>query len=84
MTDLFGKRGRAWLAGVKCRRGRGWSVETWLREVDHYGDEMHKQDLQLSGKRGDERAGVAEDDSGDRGVCGDGDAGRDRGAVTVW
>jgi transposase len=56
VTDLFGKRGRLWLAGVKLPEQAKESVQTCLRMIDHYGEEIQKQNLQLSEKaKADER-----------------------------
>ncbi len=56
VTDMFGKRGRLWLAGVKLPEQARESVETCLRMIDHYGEEIQKQNLQLSEKaKADER-----------------------------
>jgi transposase len=56
VTDLFGKRGRRWLAGVKLPEQARESVQTCGRMIDHYGEEIQKQNLQLSEKaKADER-----------------------------
>src|SRR5437870_1818988 len=56
VTDLFGKRGRDWLAGVKLPEQARESVQACLRMIDHYGEEIKKQNLQLSEKaKADER-----------------------------
>ncbi|MFZ3266720.1 MAG: transposase [Terriglobales bacterium] len=56
VTDLFGKRGRLWLAGVKLPEQARESVQACLRMIDHYGEEIQKQNLQLSEKaKQDER-----------------------------
>ncbi len=57
VTDLFGKRGRFWLAGVKLpEQAREW-VQACLRMIDHYGEEIQRQNLQLSEKaKQDKRA----------------------------
>jgi len=49
-TDLFGKRGRQWLAAVKMPEQARASVEACLRMIDHYTEEIQKQNLQLSEK----------------------------------
>ena len=55
-TDLFGKRGRLWLGEVKLPGQARESVQTCLRMIDHYGEEIQKQNLQLSEKaKQDER-----------------------------
>jgi transposase len=55
-TDLFGKRGRLWLAAVKLPAQARESVGTCLRMIDHYSQEIEKQNLQLSEKaKQDER-----------------------------
>ena len=48
VTDLFGKRGRLWLAGVKLPEQARESVQACLRMIDHYGEEIQKQNLQLN------------------------------------
>jgi transposase len=55
VTDLFGKRGRWWLAGVKLPVQARESVNTCLRMIDHYGEEIQKQNLQLSEKAKDDK-----------------------------
>jgi transposase len=56
VTDLFGKRGRLWLAAVKLPGAGRESVQTCLRMIDHYGEEIQKQNLQLGEKaKQDER-----------------------------
>jgi len=57
VTDLFGKRGRFWLAGVKLPEQARESVQACLRMIDHYGEEIQRQNLQLSEKaKQDKRA----------------------------
>src|SRR5437016_9746512 len=57
VTDLFGKRGRLWLAGVKLPEQARESAQACLRMIDHYGEEIQKQNLQLSEKaKQDKRA----------------------------
>jgi transposase len=48
VTDLFGKRGRLWLAGVKLPVQARESVSVCLRLLDGYSEEIQKQNLQLS------------------------------------
>jgi transposase len=56
VTDLFGKRGRQWLAAAKLPLQAAESVATCLRMIDHYTEEIQKQNLQLSEKaKQDER-----------------------------
>jgi transposase len=50
VTDLFGKRGRQWLAGVKLPAQARESVNVCLRLLDGYSEEIQKQHLQLSEK----------------------------------
>src|SRR5579863_1173016 len=50
VTDLFGKRGRLWLAGVKLPVQARESVTVCLRLLDGYSQEIQKQNLQLSEK----------------------------------
>jgi transposase len=40
VTDVFGKRGRAWLAGLELSPAGRLVVDTWLREVDHLDAEL--------------------------------------------
>ena len=55
-TDLFGRRGRQWLAGVKLPPAARESVNACLRMIDHYSQEIQKQTLQLREKaKQDER-----------------------------
>lgn len=55
-TDLFGKRGRLWLHAVKLPAQARESVATCLRMLDHYTEEIEKQNRQLSEKaKQDER-----------------------------
>jgi len=57
VTDLFGKRGRQWLAGLKLPAAARESVNVCLRLLDGYSEEIQKQNLQLSKKaEHDERA----------------------------
>src|SRR6266700_2947835 len=42
VTDLFGKRGRLWLAGVKLPQQARESVEVCLRMIDSYNQEIQK------------------------------------------
>jgi transposase len=56
VTDVFGKRGRLWLGGVKLPGQARESVQACLRMIDHYTEEIQKQNLQLSEKaKQDER-----------------------------
>ena len=56
-SDLFGKRGRLWLSAVKLPEAARESVEACLRMIDHYGEEIQSQTLQLREKANqDERA----------------------------
>ena len=48
VTDLLGKRGRLWLAGVKLPLQARESVNVWLHMIDRYHEEIQKQNLQLS------------------------------------
>jgi transposase len=50
VTDLFGKRGRLWLNGVKLPVQARESVNVCLRLLDGYTEEIQKQNLQLSEK----------------------------------
>ena len=56
VTDLFGKRGRLWLGQVKLPEQARETVQACLRMIDHYGEEIQKQNLQLGEKaKQDER-----------------------------
>jgi transposase len=55
VTDLFGKRGRRWLAGVKLPPPARESVQVCLRLLDGYGEEIQKQNLQLREKAKQDR-----------------------------
>ena len=55
VTDLFGKRGRLWLAGVKLPTQARESVNVCLRLLDGYNEEIQKQNLQLSEKAKQDR-----------------------------
>ena len=48
VTDVFGKRGRAWLKGLDLSMAARLAVDTWLREVDHLDAEIgeRKRDLE--------------------------------------
>jgi transposase len=48
VTDLFGKRGRLWPAGLKLPAQARESVDVCLRLLDGYTEEIQKQNLQLS------------------------------------
>jgi transposase len=50
VTDLFGKRGRLWLAGVKLPLQARESVNVCLRMIDSYSQEIQKQNHQLREK----------------------------------
>jgi transposase len=57
VTDVFGKRGRLWLAGVKLPSQAREAVNVGLRLLDGYSEEIQKQNLQLSEKaKQDQRA----------------------------
>jgi transposase len=47
VTDVFGKRGRAWLAGLELSAAGRVVVDTWLREVDHLDIELAVQTREL-------------------------------------
>ena len=47
VTDVFGKRGRAWLAGLELSAAGRVVVDTWLREVDHLDVELGAQTREL-------------------------------------
>jgi transposase len=57
VTDVFGKRGRLWLAGMKLPTQAREAVNVCLRLLDGYSEEIQKQNLQLSEKaKQDQRA----------------------------
>jgi transposase len=57
VTDLFGKRGRQWLAQVQLPSQARQSVTVCCHLIDGYTEEIEKQNLQLSVQAGkDERA----------------------------
>jgi transposase len=47
VTDVFGKRGRAWLKGLELSPAGRLVVDTWLREVDHLDGELAEQTREL-------------------------------------
>lgn len=47
VTDLFGKRGRAWLKQIELSPAARMVVDTWLREVDHLDEEIANQTREL-------------------------------------
>jgi transposase len=47
VTDVFGKRGRAWLAELELSAAGRLVVDTWLREVDHLDVELAAQTREL-------------------------------------
>lgn len=47
VTDLFGKRGRAWLKQIQLSPAARMVVDTWLREVDHLDEEIGNQKREL-------------------------------------
>ena len=47
MTDVFGKKGRAWLAGIELSPAGRTVVETWLAEVDHLDRRIAEQTREL-------------------------------------
>lgn len=47
VTDVFGKRGRAWLKGLELSAAGRMVVDTWLREVDHLDVELAEQTREL-------------------------------------
>jgi transposase len=58
VTDLFGRRGRLWLQAVKLPPVARASVATCLCMIDHYGEEIQKQNLLIREKaKADERVG---------------------------
>jgi transposase len=50
VTDLFGRRGRRWLAQVKLPAQARETVEACLRMIDHYAEEIQRQTLLIRGK----------------------------------
>ena len=49
VTDVFGKRGRAWLDGLELSAAGRVVVDTWLREVDHLDVELAAQTRNWNG-----------------------------------
>jgi transposase len=47
VTDVFGKRGRAWLKELELSAAGRLVVDTWLREVDHLDAELAVQTREL-------------------------------------
>lgn len=47
VRDVFGKGGRAWLAGLELSMAGRLVVDTWLREVDHLDAELAVQTREL-------------------------------------
>ena len=47
VTDVFGKRGRAWLKELELSAAARVVVDTWLREVDHLDVELEAQTREL-------------------------------------
>lgn len=47
VTDVFGKRGRAWLKQIALSAAGRMVVDTWLREVDHLDNEIATQSREL-------------------------------------
>ncbi len=61
VTDVFGKRGRAWLKGLELSAAGRLVVDTWLREVDHLDVELGTQTEELERLAGaDARARLLE------------------------
>lgn len=55
VTDLFGRRGRLWLGQQKLAAQARETVNTCLRMIDHYGEEIQKQNLQIGEKAKQDR-----------------------------
>jgi transposase len=47
VTDVFGRRGRAWLAGLELSPAGRLAVNAWLRDVDHLDEELRVQTREL-------------------------------------
>ncbi len=47
VSDLFGKRGRAWLAGLALSAAGRRVAEVWLRQIDHLDQEIGEQTREL-------------------------------------
>jgi len=59
VTDVFGKRGRTWLAGLELSPAGRLVVDTWLRQVDRLDVELSEQTRQLERlARADARARI--------------------------
>jgi transposase len=54
VADVFGKRGRAWLATLALSPMGRRTVDTWLREVDHLEDEIGRLTRELEAMAKDE------------------------------
>jgi transposase len=58
VTDVFGRRGRAWLKGLELSEAGRLVVDTWLREVDRLDAELTTQTRELERlAKADARAG---------------------------
>jgi transposase len=47
VSDLFGKRGRTWLAGLPLSAAGRRVAEVWLRQIDHLDQEIAEQTREL-------------------------------------
>lgn len=54
VTDLFGKRGRAWLQSIQLSTAGRMVVQTWLREVDRLDAEIAVQTRELERSAADD------------------------------
>ena len=50
VSDLFGRRGRRWLEATKLPTQARESINACLRMIDHYGEEIQRQNRQLREK----------------------------------
>ncbi len=48
MTDVFGKKGRQWLAGLELSPAARVAVDTYLRLIDGLGEQIREQEKQLA------------------------------------
>jgi transposase len=54
VSDVFGKRGRAWLGTIELSAGGRRVVETWLRQIDHLDAEIAEQKRELERMAGED------------------------------
>jgi transposase len=54
VSDVFGKRGRAWLEKIELSPGGRRVVQSWLRQIDHLDDEIEAQKKELESMAADD------------------------------